>query len=65
VRDVGIPPAVVAAEPLALVQDLRTSMPGRQDHPAADILIETTDVGFVSFSALTTRVKPESASCLS
>jgi hypothetical protein len=24
-------------------------------------LIETTDVGFVSFSALTTRVKPESA----
>jgi hypothetical protein len=25
--DVGIPPAVVAAEPLALVQDLRTSMP--------------------------------------
>jgi uncharacterized protein YciW len=45
----------------ALLRSGRLDSPGRQDHPAADILIETTDVGFVSFSALTTRVKPDSA----
>jgi hypothetical protein len=47
-----------------LLRSGRLDSPGRQDHPAADILIETTDVGFVSFSAQTTRVKPDSAGSL-